>query len=308
VSAGRSTFRFAPSPNGWLHLGHAFSALLNFKAARQAGGHFLLRIEDIDQGRARAEFETAIQDDLAWLGLEWETPVLRQSERFDVYRERIAELDRLGLLYPAFMTRSEIRQAVADAGDGWPRDPDNAPLYPGPERDWPEARRKTEMAGGRPYSLRLDMARVLEGLPQLSWREADPFGIAADRQITADAGVWGDVIVARSDCPASYHLCVTVDDAHQGITHVIRGIDLGPSTSVHRALQHLLGLPEPAYFHHRLVPDDSGEKLSKRAGSKSLRDLRSGGLSPDEVHQVLQPYLASPAPPRSAPGRQASPQ
>jgi len=306
VPAGRSTFRFAPSPNGWLHLGHAFSAILNFEAARRADGRFLLRIEDIDQGRARPEFEAAIHEDLAWLGLEWETPVLRQSERFEIYRERIAELDRLGLLYPAFMTRREIRAAISGAGDGWPRDPDNAPLYPGPERGWPDAKRKAEMAGGRPFSLRLDMARALEGLPQLAWSDVDPFGSAADRQVAADPAAWGDVVIARSDCPASYHLCVTIDDAHQGVSHVVRGVDLGPSTSVHRALQHLLGLPVPAYFHHRLVPDDSGEKLSKRVGSKSLRDLRSDGLSPDDIRQALQPFLANPAPPRSAPGKQAS--
>jgi glutamyl-Q tRNA(Asp) synthetase len=292
VPAGDRIFRFAPSPNGWLHLGHAFSAMLNAEAARRTGSRFLLRIEDIDQGRARPEFEAAIYDDLAWLGLDWQTPVLRQSERFDVYRARIADLDKLGLLYPAFMTRRDIRAAIAGAGDGWPRDPDGAPLYPGPERGWSDARRKVEMASGRPYALRLDMARALEDLPHLAWSETNPFAGTAATQVTTDPGVWGDVVIARSDCPAGYHLCVVVDDAHQAVSHVIRGIDLYPSTSVHRALQHLLGLPAPVYFHHRLVPDDSGEKLSKRIGSKSLRDLRADGLAPDDIRRALQPYLA----------------
>ncbi|HMB47767.1 MAG TPA: tRNA glutamyl-Q(34) synthetase GluQRS [Afifellaceae bacterium] len=297
----RGTFRFAPSPNGYLHLGHAFSAFLNADAAYRTGGRFLLRIEDIDQGRARTEYVAAIFQDLAWLGLEWEVPVLRQSERFDSYRKMIRKLTRLGLLYPAFMTRSEIRAAVLQAGEDWPRDPDNAPLYPGPERDWPMARRKAEMARGRPFALRIDMARTLEGLPQLAWSEVDPFTGAA-HQVAADPGAWGDVVIARSDCPASYHLAVTVDDAHQAVSHVIRGVDLAPSTAVHRALQYLLGLPVPDYFHHRLVADEHGEKLSKRVGSTSLRDLRAGGLSPDEIRRTLHDLLTEPALRQFAPG------
>lgn len=297
MQTGRDIFRFAPSPNGYLHVGHAFSALLNRQAADRSDGRFLLRIEDIDQGRARAEFETAIFRDLAWLGLGWEQPLLRQSDRFNAYREAIAELQRLGLLYPAFMTRRQIRTAIAeqpDAGKSWPRDPDNAPLYPGPERDWPEARRKAEMASGRRYALRIDMARAAAGLPRLTWSECNPADPAGIGHLPADPAAWGDVVIARSDIPASYHLSVVVDDAFQAITHVIRGADLAPSTSVHRALQHLLGLPAPRYFHHRLLRDEAGGKLSKRFGSRSLRDLRADGLSADEVRSMLQPFLAAP--------------
>jgi glutamyl-Q tRNA(Asp) synthetase len=289
------TFRFAPSPNGYLHLGHAFSAILNSEAARQARGRFLLRVEDIDQGRARPEFEYAIYEDLAWLGLEWESPVLHQSDRFDVYRERIAELDQLGLLYPAFMSRREIRDHVQGETGDWPHDPDNAPLYPGLERNWPQSKRRAEMESGRPYALRLDMARALQGVPPLSWSEANPFSENPPRRLAADPPAWGDVVIARSDCPASYHLSVVIDDAFQSVSHVVRGRDLAPATSIHRLLQHLLGLPVPLYFHHRLVPDDSGEKLSKRAGSKSLRDLRAAGLSPDDIRRALEPFINRPA-------------
>ncbi len=169
-------FRFAPSPNGYLHRGHAFSALLNARAAAKTGGRFLLRIEDIDRTRARAEFEAAIFQDLAWLGLTWEEPVLRQRDRFEAYAAALNELDRLGLLYPAFMSRGEIASAVAEAGTDWPRDPDGAPLYPGPERDWSKARRKAEVESGQPYALRLDLARALSGLQSLTWNEVDPFG------------------------------------------------------------------------------------------------------------------------------------
>jgi len=291
----RLIYRFAPSPNGYLHLGHALSALLNDRAARETNGRFLLRIEDIDLGRARAEFEAAIYEDLGWLGLAWEMPVMRQSERFDVYRGVLGELERLGLLYPAFMSRRHIQDALADTGDDWPRDPDNAPHYPGTEREWPEAKRRAEMASGRPYALRIDMARAIDGLPQLGWCEKNPFDDAPPRQAEANLAAWGDVVIARSDCPASYHLCVVVDDAEQAVSHVIRGADLAASTAIHRLLQHLLGLPEPLYFHHRLIPDDSGAKLSKSAGSKSLRNLRAEGLAPADILQALEPLLRAPA-------------
>ncbi len=298
MPAAQTIFRFAPSPNGYLHLGHAFSAILNANATRNVGGLFLLRIEDIDQDRARAEFETAIDRDLGWLGLSWQPDVLRQSERFEDYRQAIDDLDRLGLLYPSFMSRGEIRAAIAASPDGkdWPRDPDHAPHYPGPERDWPEAKRRAEIATGRPHALRLDMAKAMDGLPLLAWREINPFDPAGGHNVAADPAAWGDVIIARSDVPASYHLSVVVDDAFQNITHVLRGVDLAPATGVHRVLQHLLGLPAPDYFHHRLLLDESGEKLSKRAGSESLRDLRHDGHSPDDVHDMLQPYLDRPAP------------
>ncbi len=283
-------FRFAPSPNGYLHLGHAFSALLNADAAAATGGRLLLRIEDIDETRARAEFEAAIFDDLAWLGLTWQEPVLRQSERFDAYREALAELDRFGLVYPAFLSRGEIRAAIAtleSEGRDWPRDPDGAPLYPGAERDWPLTRRRDEMASGRPYALRLDMARALAGLGQLSWRERDPFGVEPDVTVEANPAVWGDVILARKDTPASYHLAVTLDDAFQGVTDIVRGLDIKPATGLHRLLQTLLGLPEPVYFHHRLILDEDGRKLSKSEGSTGLRNLRKSGVTPAEIRRRL---------------------
>lgn len=273
-------FRFAPSPNGLLHRGHAFSALLNWRAARRHGGRFLLRIEDVDRLRARPHFEAAIIEDLAWLGLAWEEPVLRQSERGEAYRAALAALDRLGLLYPSFMSRAAIAAAVAEAeraGRPWPRDPDGTPLYPGPERDWPQARRRAEMASGRPYALRLDSGRALAGLPALSWQEADPLGTAAPDRLAARPGDWGDAVLAPKQAAAAYHLAVVVDDAFQNVTDVVRGRDLKAATALHRLLQTLLGLPEPRYFHHALVCDEHGEKLSKSRGSESLRARRAGG-------------------------------
>ena len=283
-------FRFTPSPNGYLHLGHAFSALTNADAAAATGGRLLLRIEDIDQTRARNQFEAAIFADLAWLGMTWEEPVLRQSDRFDVYCEALAELERLGLIYPAFLSRGEIRAAIATfqaEGRDWPRDPDGAPLYPGTERDWSQTRRRDEMASGRPYALRLDMTRALAGLAEMTWRERDPFGLEPDETVNADPAAWGDVILARKDTPASYHLAVTADDAFQGVTDIVRGLDLKPATAVHRLLQALLGLPEPVYFHHRLILDEDGRKLSKSEGSAGLRNLRQNGVSPAEIRRQL---------------------
>jgi glutamyl-Q tRNA(Asp) synthetase len=250
------------------------------------GGRFLLRIEDIDRTRARPEFEAAIYEDLAWLGLSWETPVFRQSERFEVYREALGELDRLGLLYPAFLTRAEIAASMAERGAGWPRDPDGAPLYPGEERDWSMARRKAEMAGGKPYALRLDMARALESQSAVSWREVDPFSGATDPR-TGNPEFWGDVVLARKEVPASYHLAVVVDAAAQNVTHVVRGMDLEPATSVHRLLQTLLRLPQPAYFHHRLIFDERGDKLSKSRGSETIRDKRLAGERPEQLTAAL---------------------
>ena len=278
----RRVFRFAPSPNFYLHRGHAFSALLNMRAAEAEGGRFLLRIEDIDATRARPEFEAAIYEDLAWIGLLWETPVLRQSERFDAYRDALDELDRLGLLYPSFLTRAKIAAMTAEAGPAWPRDPDGAPLYPGDERNWSISRRQAEMAGGRPYALRLDMARALEGRAAMSRRERDPFSGTAEMR-DADPAAWGDVVLARRETPASYHLAVVVDDSFQGVTDVIRGKDLEAATSIHRLLQEILALPQPSYFHHRLILDAAGRKLSKSRGSETLRARRAAGESPDQL-------------------------
>ncbi len=297
-------FRFAPTPNGYLHRGHAYSALLNFRAAAATAGRFLLRIEDFDLTRARAAFEAAIFADLAWLGLAWEEPVLRQRDRFAAYEAAIAELDRLGLLYPAFMSRGEIAAAAADRGPGWPSDPDGAPLYPGSERDWPAARRKAEIASGRPYALRLDMRRALEGLPSLAWQEVDPFGIEAPVSRRADPSHWGDVVLARKEVLGSYHLAVVVDDAFQSVSDVVRGLDLAPSTSVHRLLQTLLGLPEPRYFHHALVLDEDGAKLSKSRGSETIRARRAAGESPAALIAGLSvsglPLLSAATPPARA--------
>ena len=237
-----------------------------------------MRIEDIDTTRARPAYYRAIEEDLDWLGIDWERPVLRQSERFEVYRETLAELERLGLLYPAFLSRAETAAAVAEAeagGERWPRDPEGAPLYPGPERAWPGARRRAEMASGRPYALRLDMAAARAGLPPLSWREADPLAEAPASTVRADPAAWGDVVLARKEVPASYHLAVVVDDAFQGVAHVVRGTDLFAATSVHVLLQTLLGLPTPGYFHHPLLLGADGRKLAKSRGSETIRALRA---------------------------------
>jgi glutamyl-Q tRNA(Asp) synthetase len=281
-------FRFAPSPNGFLHRGHAFSALLNSRAAKATGGRFLLRIEDIDRTRAREKFEAAIFEDLEWLGLRWEEPVLRQRDRFDAYRDALAELERLELLYPAFMSRNEIAAAVGEGGASWPRDPDGAPLYPGKERGWPLSRRRAEMAGGRPYALRLDMAKALSGIAHLSWTSVDPLGVEPSASQLADPAAWGDVILARKEVPASYHIAVVVDDAFQGVTDIVRGKDLEAATSVHRLLQTLLSLPEPRYFHHRLILDARGEKLSKSRGSEAIRARREAGETPEQLIAGLE--------------------
>ena len=276
-------FRFAPSPNGYLHLGHALSALLNAEAARAAGGRLLLRIEDIDVTRCRPEFESAIYEDLAWLGIDWEQPVRRQSEHFGDYRAALERLEALGLIYPSFQSRAEIAALVAERErDGpWPRDPDGAPLYPGTARELPPEERARRMAAGEPYALRLDMAKALARIGALTWDEAERGAIAAN------PAAWGDVVLARKDTPASYHLAVTVDDALQGVTDVVRGQDLFHSTSVHRLLQSLLGLPAPRYRHHRLILDADGRKLSKSTAATALRQLRAEGLTPADIRRRI---------------------
>jgi glutamyl-Q tRNA(Asp) synthetase len=270
-------FRFAPSPNGYLHRGHALSALLNHRAAAATGGRLLVRMEDYDSLRSRPEFEAAIFEDLAWLGLEWEEPVLHQSGRFEAYAAALDALDRLGLLYPAFMSRAEIAAAAQS------RDPDGAPLYPGDERDWSSAKRQAAVRSGAPYALRLDTRRLLRDLPALGWTEVDPFGGAPPLQQYVDLEAWGDVLIARKEVRASYHLAVVVDDAFQDVSDVVRGKDLAPSTSVHRVLQTLLGLPEPRYFHHRLILDENGEKLSKSRGSETIRTRRETGETREQL-------------------------
>jgi glutamyl-Q tRNA(Asp) synthetase len=275
-----SIFRFAPSPNGCLHLGHAFSALLNADMARNMGGRLLLRIEDIDEARCRPDYEAAIYEELAWLGIAWEEPVRRQSEHYDDYRAALAKLDAMGLIYPSLESRAEIAALVA-ARAPWARDPDGAPLYPGDAKSMAATGRKRRIEAGAPYALRLDMAAASERAGALTWTEHGKGAVAAD------PAVWGDVILARKETPTSYHLAVVVDDAAQGVTDVIRGLDLYPSTGVHRLLQRLLGLPEPRYHHHRLILDGDGKKLSKSSAATGLRELRARGVTPAEIRRLV---------------------
>jgi glutamyl-Q tRNA(Asp) synthetase len=280
-------FRFAPSPNGYLHLGHARSALLNFDAARQAGGRLLLRIEDIDTTRCRPEFEAAIYQDLAWLGIAWETPVRRQSEHLAEYRAALEELTARGLVYPAFESRAEIARLVAEreALASWPRDPDGVPLYPGvAKRLSPEARAGL-FESGVPYALRLDMAAACAQAGELGWVELGEGPGGETGAMAARPEAWGDVILGRKETPTSYHLSVVIDDALQGVTDVVRGQDLFWSTSVHRLLQRLLGLPQPRYRHHPLIRDDAGRKLSKSSAATGLRQLRSQGATPADIRR-----------------------
>jgi glutamyl-Q tRNA(Asp) synthetase len=282
-------FRFAPSPNGYLHLGHAFSAMLNFDLAHESGGRFLLRIEDIDPTRSRPEFEAAIDEDLAWLGLSWEKPARRQSEHFAEYRAALEKLTALGLIYPAFESRAEIARLIAEREKQtpWPRDPDGAPLYPGTARTLHPEERTRLLQSGAPYALRLDMAAACARVGQLNWVERGEGLGGESGTVAADPAAWGDVIIARKETPTSYHLAVVVDDALQGVTEVVRGQDLFWSTSVHRLLQALLGLPQPVYRHHRLVRDVAGQKLSKSTEATGLRELRAAGVTPAEIRRRI---------------------
>ncbi len=284
-----SVFRFAPSPNGYLHLGHAYSALLNFDSARQAGGRFLLRIEDIDVTRCRPEFEAAIYEDLAWLGIAWEEPVRRQSEHLSDYRDAVERLAAQGLIYPSFESRAEIARLVAEreAQARWPRDPDGAPLYPGSAKLLASGDRARLIESGAPYALRLDMAAACARARDPTWieRGEGPDGEAG--VVSARPQAWGDVILARKETPTSYHLSVVVDDVLQGVTDVVRGQDLFWSTSVHRLLQQLFGFPAPTYRHHRLIPDAAGRKLSKSTAATGLRELRSQGATPADIRRLV---------------------
>ena len=284
----RPVFRFAPSPNGFLHLGHGFSALLNADLAKQAGGRLLLRIEDTDTTRCRPEFEQAILEDLAWLGIEWEPPVRRQSDHFGEYLAALERLEKAGLVDPAFESRSEIARLVEarelDTGKNWPSDPDGTPLYPGKARELPEEERSRRRAT-EPFALRLDLATALARAGHgVTWREEGEDGI---RDVPAHPERWGDVILGRKESPGSYHLAVVLDDALQGVTHVVRGTDLFEATAIHRLLQELLGLPAPVYRHHRLLLDRDGNKLAKRTKSTTLRDLRASGWTPVDVRHAV---------------------
>lgn len=286
-SVSTPVFRFAPSSNGYLHLGHAYSALLNFDMARATGGRLLLRIEDIDIERCRPEFEQAILEDLAWLGLSWEKPVRRQSEHFSDYARALAKLEARGLTYPCFCTRGDIMTAVAGKTD-WPRDPDGSPLYPGTCRRLTPQQRARRLASGQPAARRIDMAAALaESGLRLGWRE---FGAGAEaRNVTAEPALWGDTILSRKDIPTSYHIAVVTDDALQGVTDIVRGEDLFMATGLHRLLQALLDLPAPSYHHHVLLRDASGQKLSKSLRAKPLRALRQEGLSAAAAREKLRP-------------------
>jgi glutamyl-Q tRNA(Asp) synthetase len=282
-------FRFAPSPNGYLHLGHAYSALLNFDSARASGGRLLLRIEDIDTARCRPEFEAAIYQDLAWLGIAWEKPVRRQSEHLSDYRAAIEKLSAQGLIYPSFESRAEIARLVAEreAEGPWPRDPDGGPLYPGVAKTLSPDQRARLLDSGVPYALRLDMAAACARSGDLGWIEHGEGPDGETGAVAARPQAWGDVILARKETPTSYHLSVVIDDALQGVTDVVRGRDLFWSTSVHRLLQQLLGLPHPAYRHHRLVPDRAGQKLAKSTQATGLRELRAAGITPADIRRQI---------------------
>ncbi len=281
--------RFAPSPNGYLHLGHAYSALLNYDMARQLGGRLLLRIEDIDVARCRPEYEAAIYEDLRWLGVSWTEPVRRQSEHFADYEAAIAKLEAERLIYPSFESRSEINALVAERErqGPWPRDPDGVPLYPGRARKTPLADRERRRRAGEPFALRLAMDAAVARAGVLAWAETGSGPQGQTGLITAAPQRWGDVVLARKELLTSYHLAVVVDDALQGVTDVMRGQDLFWATSIHRLLQALLGLPEPAYHHHRLILDGEGRKLSKATQATSLRELRASGLSAMDIRRMV---------------------
>ncbi|MCU4182665.1 tRNA glutamyl-Q(34) synthetase GluQRS [Bosea sp. BH3] len=288
--SGKPVFRFAPSPNGRLHLGHALSALSNEAMARKLGGRLLLRIEDIDLARCRPEFVDGLMEDLAWLGIAFEPEVRRQSQHFDDYERALTALQERGLIYPCFCSRQEVRADVAareaETGQSWPRDPDGAPLYSGRCRWLDPGEAAQRVAAGEAHVLRLDMARAIAAVGTgLSYAVFDSGG--SRHEVTAAPERWGDVVLARKDVPTSYHLSVVVDDALQGVTHVVRGRDLEAATDIHVLLQCLLGLPTPLYHFHRLLLDDDGRKLAKSRQSESLAELRAAGTSAAAVRRQL---------------------
>lgn len=291
MASSSPIFRFAPSPNGRLHLGHAYSALMNERLAARLQGEMLLRIEDIDLTRCRPEFEQGILEDLAWLGISFAPEVRRQSLHFDDYRQALGRLEAAGLVYPCFCSRQEIKDAVrqreATTGIPWPRDPDGAPLYPETCRALGEAEMRRRCEAGEPHVLRLAMDRALARMAgeSLSYRRFDE--TAAEHEIAVDPARWGDVVLARKDVPTSYHLSVVVDDALQGVSHVVRGRDLEAATDIHVLLQRLLGLPTPRYHFHQLLSDETGQKLAKSRMSRSLADLRADGMKPDAIRRQL---------------------
>jgi glutamyl-Q tRNA(Asp) synthetase len=283
-------FRFAPSPNGLLHLGHAYSALANLARARAAGGKMLLRIEDIDRQRCTPQNEVWMLEDLEWIGFEWDEAPVRQSASFDFYRTVLDELISAGLAYPAILSRCQIAERIEELsqnGRPWPTDPDGVALYPGTERELGEPDRQTLLASGD-YALRLDTDRAMSRIGgPLYWYETGFGPLGETGRVTADPKIWGDVILGRKDTPSSYHLAATLDDARQGISDVVRGRDLFWSTAMHRLLQELLGLSVPRYHHHDLILDPDGRKLSKSRGDTALRHLREAGLTRADIVRMI---------------------
>ena len=281
MSTSDPVLRFAPSPNGHLHLGHAYSALFAHKAAERMGGKFLLRIEDIDPARSKPEFAEAIISDLTWLGLAWDGEVLAQSTRIPAYQDALERLDRQGLVYPCFCTRTEIA-ALAEGTD-----PDGAPIYPGTCRHLPPEEVENRIAAGMPMQIRLDTAEAARRVGMLSYSVAGPQPDDRPQIRIARPERWGDVVLRRKDAPASYHLAVVVDDAFQGVTHVTRGTELEAATDIHVLLQMLLGLETPIYTFHRLILGDDGRKLSKSKSAPALKDLWAQGMTPRLLREQL---------------------
>jgi glutamyl-Q tRNA(Asp) synthetase len=273
--------RFAPSPTGLLHLGHAFAAI----TASEAAERFLVRVEDIDAGRCKPEYEAAILEDLEWLGLGFEQPVLRQSARLAAYREALTALEARGLLYPCFCTRKDIAEEIARSAEA-PHGPDG-PIYPGLCRSLDTGERARRIAGGAAYALRLDAAKAAREAGSLFFEERGSGPNGETGRIEVQPLKFGDVVLARKETPAAYHLAVAVDDAFQGVTLVTRGNDLFASAHVQRLLQTLLRLPAPAYAHHRLILDEQGRKFSKRDRAATLRALRESGVTPEEIRRQL---------------------
>lgn len=284
----KTVFRFAPSPNGHLHLGHAYSALLNQKIARELGGKLLLRIEDIDTQRCTPELESQMLRDLEWIGFKWDETPRRQSEHFDEYAETLQKLADLDLIYPSALSRGQIKKIIQlkkDKGEAWPSDPDGSPLYPGEERDFNNVQRLELISSVQDYALRLNMqsAQKMISTP-LSWTEQST---NPEEIIKANPLVWGDIIIARKRMPISYILCCTHDDSIQNISHVVRGKDLYHATSLHLLLGNILGFSKPVYHHHDLILDDAGQKLSKSKNHTSLKELRQAGMTPEMLKRKL---------------------
>ena len=285
-----AVFRFAPSPNGYLHLGHAYSAVTSYRMAEAMGAQFLLRIEDIDQTRAREKYVSAIFEDLLWLGLRWPEPVVRQSEHLAHYERAGAQLKSLGLIYPCFCTRKQIAAAVSSKDV----DPDGAAIYSGVCKSLPKSEVVRLKAAGRRFAMRLNMERALKHIAEDFGEEVLCFSsfdvMGETKSVCLDPRRWGDVIVQRKEVATSYHLSVVIDDARQGVSHIVRGRDLFEATSVHRLLQLLLHLPAPYYHHHDLVLDENGAKLSKSDHATSIKSLREDGWSREDVLQRIGLY------------------